>query len=157
MELEELYETNPFYNDHAIQMKTIFLEHSNCVKVAVAEATEKTCFLALEMASSILRHSKASSRSRKSSSPSQPSMKTLVLACTAAAAKSAVFEEEIAKRTTDMVSQQAARELDYAKQEAENKLWQTKQDLEQRKSMAAAEADLQNLKARQAAASEKAR
>ena len=161
-ELERLYATDSSYKDHATQTKTTFLEHSNLVNGAIVQATEKACSLALETVSNISRHSRVSSRSRGSSriskAPSSSfSMKAQALASAAAAEESAAFEEIIAKRTTELVTQQAAQELERAKQEAQSKILQAQYDLEQQTTRAAADADLKILRAKQAAAIERAR
>ena len=161
-ELERLYATDPSYKDRAAQIKTTFLEHSNQANSAIVKATERACSLALETASNASRRSKVSSRSHRSSQVSKApsssfSMKAQALASAAAAAQNAAFEEVIAKRTTELITQQAAQELERAKQEAQSKVLQAQHDLEQQTARAAAEADLKILRAKQAAAIERAR
>ncbi|XP_022096554.1 uncharacterized protein LOC110982458 [Acanthaster planci] len=160
--LEKLYDQDESLKEDALQARTTFLENSNNANSSIAQATEWAYSLALETKSNFSGRSRCTehsllSKSSKASSSSSCSAKAQALAAAAAAAENATYEELIARRSSELVAQQAARELEQVRRDAEARVEHARRELEHQTLQAAAEADIQILKAKQAAAIERAR
>ncbi|XP_038071590.1 uncharacterized protein LOC119740386 [Patiria miniata] len=150
--LDQLYredQTGEFIED-ALRMKMTFFENANYANCIISQGANRLYQIALETQSSCSRLPSTSGRFQKSTSSSVQSAKVHALAAAAAAAQNAAFEEVIAKRTADM-------KVLHMTSEAEKKIDQARREVEQQTKLASAEADLQILRARQAAAIEKAK
>ena len=106
--------------------------------------------LVMETKSNDSRRSSHYHRSVRSSTSSGISARVQALADAAAASQNAAFEETIAKRTAYLRVQQMTNETS-------RKIEEMKREVEQQRKLVNAEADIQVLRARQAAAVEKAR